>query len=230
MTSSVYNREKSRVYAERCRDKKWARAAMALSRCPRMLARGHPCRERLGSRVVAGETVPFCPRCDLKRRGICIDCKREPVEGTARKALRCGACKKLERGIAELRWRKRHPGKVKAQWRRRRKVLRATGKYEQMLLHKKLWRLANPKAKARYAKAYNASEHAREYQRQRRARLGPEKRALERERLRLRKLGIVMTHPCVDCGAPISGRPKKCTACAQGTYRRARAILTGAAA
>ena len=222
--------EKFRVYAERARDRKWVAAAMKSTRCPRMLARGHRCSERLQNRLIEGQTMPFCPRCDLKRRGICIDCKTEPVDGAIRKALRCAACKKLERGVAELRWRTRHPGKVRQQWKRRRKMLRATGQYETMLERKRLWRLANPKAKARYAHAYSRSEHARVHQAERRLRIGPQKRAVEKERLRLRKLGILMTHPCHDCGTPLTGRPKKCDACRDRCYRAARAILTGAAA
>lgn len=227
----TYDREKARVYAERWRDKKWAAAAMDATRCPRMLSRGLKCNAPLGSRLVNGETVPFCAQCDAKRRGICIDCRTAPVDGTPRKAVRCAACKKLALLDSLRRYAKRHPAKIKAQWKRRVKRLRKNpAEYQAALDRKKLWRLANPKAKARYAKKSNVSDHAREYQRARRVRIAQEKRDMERERARLRKAGIIMTHPCFDCGAPITGRPKKCAACAESVRKRAYAILTGAAA
>lgn len=220
-------RERARVYAERSRDKKWRAQAMKQMRCARLLSRNLRCNERLTNRLVGGVTVPFCARCDCKRRGVCVDCRVEPVVGTVHKAIRCARCKRLAQLDNGQRYAKRHPGKIRAQWRRRRKRLRENGGYEAMLERKKLWRLANPKAKARYAKAYNGSAHALEYQRARRLRIGAEKRAQEKERARLRKLGIEMTHPCHDCGAPITGRPKKCTTCKARAYRAARATLLG---
>lgn len=216
----------AREYARRKRNERWAAAAESETLCPRSLGNGHPCNYPLENRVVDRRTVPFCAQCDRKARGICIDCKTEPVEGLARKALRCALCKKFERAAAEDRWRKRHPGKVRQQWRaRKRRLLADPVKRADELSRKKAWRLANPTRKKKYAKAYNRSESARAYQRAYRARKGAERASAERERLRRVRRGETVTHACVGCGAAIAGRPKKCEDCRARSVRAGRAVL-----
>ncbi|MBW7934495.1 MAG: hypothetical protein H3C62_13005 [Gemmatimonadaceae bacterium] len=204
---------------------------MLRTHCHRLLTRGLRCGERLGNRRVNGVTVPFCARCDCKRRGICVDCRRAPVDGTPNKAVRCAACRKLETTEAQRRYAKRHPGKKRAQWRRRkRRLLADPALRARELERKKLWRLANPAKKKRWAAQYNHSESARRYQRRYRAEHAAEHRAQERERQALRRRGVAPTHPCVSCGVALTGRAKKCEPCANAIYRHARAVLTGAAA
>ncbi len=227
----IDRRTYAREYARKRRRQRWAERAAAAEKCPANLGRGRPCRWPLESRVVAGHTVPFCAQCDRKARGVCIDCKAAPVNGTARKALRCRACAKLERFAAQARYRKRHPGRVRAKWRARLKRLMADPEaHAKRIAAGKLWRLANPKKKAAYAKAWNQSATARAYHAEYRAKWSAERRERERERARLRKQGVVLSHPCVACGASITGRPKKCEACARAAYVHARHALTGMAA
>jgi len=219
------------AYAARRRREQWIAKAESRTTCPAVLGNRVKCGWPLENRLVNGVTEPFCPQCDRKRRGICLDCKSERVDGTPGKALRCRHCAKLEHVAAENRWRKKHPGKVRQQWRRRREKMRADGSYAAKVLErKKLWRLAMPTRVREHKKKWNSSEHARQYQRDYRARMAEERRTRERERCRMRARGLTMTHPCTSCGVELTGRPKKCETCRRRDFRAARAILTGAAA
>lgn len=223
---SFDRRTYAREYARKRRRARWTEIAMNSERCPAMLGNKKPCRAPLQNR---GGT-PFCPRCDLKARGLCIDCGTAPVDGEPRKALRCRTCKKLERAAAEDRWKKKHPGRVKAQWKRRkRRWQERPEEHAEALKRKRLWRQANPTRVRNSKGAWGRSAAARAYQKAYRARLSAERRERERERARLRKLGIIMTHPCTGCGAPLTGRSKKCDGCIRSAFTKARAILTGMA-
>lgn len=228
MTSRrTYQRE----YARRRRKARWARHAEAVTHCPAMLGNRKPCRWPLENRLIGGVTVPFCAQCDRKARGVCIDCQRAPVAGTVGKALRCAGCKKLEGAAALDRYRKRHPGKIRQQWKRRKRRLLADPAARQAVLdRKRLWRLASPAAVKRHKLADNRSPRARAYQQAYRERMRQARAAQELDRYHQRRRGETITHPCVKCGAAITGRPKKCDACRQADYRAARAALTGAAA
>jgi hypothetical protein len=228
---TVDSRTYQREYARRKRRAAWARVADAETLCPALLGNRKPCRWPLGSRLVNGATVPFCAQCDRKSRGVCIDCQREPVVGFIGKALRCGACEKLASIAAGQRYKDRHPGKIRAQWRRRkRRLLKDPVARQAFLERKRLWRLASPKAKQRYAKQWNESATAKAYYKAyreaRRELLAAKARAYGEAVSR----GERPTHPCVTCGAAVAGRAKKCEPCRTTAFRSARAALTGAAA
>lgn len=227
MTSREYQRE----YARRKRRGAWLRAAVHAVRCPAMLSNQKPCRWPLTNRLVNGVTTPFCAQCDRKARGICLECRSEPVRGTVGKALRCTACQKRVRHDHAQKYRKRHPGKIRRQWRRRKaRMLKNPVLRQAVLERKKLWRLANPKAVRRHKMRDNRTERAREYQKAYRERMRRLRAANELVRYHQRRRGEVVTHPCVKCRAAISGRAKKCEGCRTTEYRAARALLIGAAA
>jgi hypothetical protein len=202
-----------REYARKQRDAAWAAQAMHKTLCPRLLARGKPCRAPLESRFVDGATVPFCPQCDRKRRGICIDCRTEPVVGTVGKALRCGACAKIERLAAGDRYKQRHPSRLKKEWLRRKAALEQNPEaHREVLERKRLWRQARPERVAAQKKA-DALKHADRvaaYHREYRARHAEKKRAYARAK-------YYEQHPerptpvCRVCSEPIAwggrGRP-----------------------
>lgn len=230
--TTVFDRRRyQREYARKRRRAAWAVIAEAESNCPALLGNRKPCRWPLENRRVGGVTVPYCAQCDRKARGICIDCKAVPVVGTVGKALRCGACKKLE-GMAALgRYKDRHPGKIRAQWKRRKKrLLKDPVAYQAMLARKKLWRLASPKAKRRYAKQWNKSASCKAYMKAYREARREQIAERERERQRMLSRGETPTHRCVACQALVTGRAKKCELCRTSTYRAAREALTGRAA
>jgi len=224
-------RQANTEWARRARLKKWFGMAEALTHCPANLARGKPCRAELQNRKVDGVTVPFCPQCDRKRRGICIDCQRAPVEGTPGKSLRCLMCHKIARSETGRRFAKKHPARVRQKWQERKKrLLEAPGVWEARLERSRLWRLAHPKAVAASKVAWNRSDTARAYQRDYRARMAEERRQRERARDRARARGDMITHPCTSCQTALVGRQKKCAACRTQAVRTARAALIGAAA
>jgi len=224
-------RQANTDWARRARLTKWFGLAEPLTHCPANLARGKPCRAELQNHKVDGRTVPFCAQCDRKRRGICIDCCREPVAGTVGKSLRCLMCRKLERCSAVQRFAKKHPARLRRKWQARKKrLLKEPGVWEARLERSRLWRLANPKAVAASKVAWNQSEAARAYQCAYRARMAEKRRQVERERARARARGDVITHPCSSCQTALVGRQKKCAACRTQQYRAARAAFIGAAA
>lgn len=220
-----------REYARKRRRQAWAAVAESEMHCPALLGNRKPCGWPLQNRRVNGVTVPFCEQCDRKARGICIDCQQEPVVGTVGKALRCAACKRKEVWAAQRRYADRHPGKIRKQWKRRKaRLLKDPAARQASLERKRLWRLASPKAKRRYAAQWNASESCKAYMRAYREARREQIAARERERQRMRARGETPTHPCVVCSTPITGRSKKCEPCRTSAYRAARQALTGRAA
>lgn len=228
---SVDKRTYHREYARRKRREAWAQVAETKERCPAMLANQRRCGWRLENRLVAGVTVPFCAQCDRKARGICLDCQREPVVGTVGRALRCSGCQVIERYAAQERYHERHPAKRRRQWQRRKKRFLANPElHRAQLERKRLWRQASPKAKARYAKQYNQTESAKRYYKAYREARREHLRAQARMYQAAKARGERLTHPCMVCRTPVSGRAKKCDVCRRAQYTAARAALTGAAA
>lgn len=225
---SPERRQYAREYARRTRMRAWlVRASGGTDTCPAMLGNRIRCGWPLTSRLVAGATVPWCDQCERKRQGICIDCRKEPVVGAARKALRCGACKKVEHAAALDRYRARHPGRVKRVWLRRKARLTAD-EMERRRERGRLWKLARPSKIKEYKRKPWAGAAA--YQAAYRERRREVRRELERERARQRAAGLTMGHRCTHCPVMLTGRQKKCDACRQRDYRAARAALTGAVA
>lgn len=201
------------AWARKKRLKQWAALAAALTRCPAMLGRKLPCRERLTSRLVDGHTVPFCARCECKRRGVCVDCRREPVAGSVGRGVRCGGCRKLASCASQDRYRAKHPRRALAQWKRRKAREAADPTLKARTLEaKRLWRLARADhVRRQKAKWQRGNVKVRAYMRTYRA-THPERRHPH-------------GHPCASCGTALTGRPKKCDACRTRDRNHARSIL-----
>jgi hypothetical protein len=227
MDRTTYARE----YARRRRDQQWEQDAMRAARCPRWLARGKRCNTLLKSRFVDGETKPWCPTCDCKSRGVCIDCRKAPVDGQPRKALRCALCKKIERQDATRRWVENNPGALKKSWQRRKKRLHADPTQRaQELERKKLWRHARPEKVREQKRAY--AERNREkllaYHADYRKRKAAE--IAERERARYYAKHPERPSPtCRVCGVavPYDGVGRPAVACLEHTAnpRRRRSVV-----
>lgn len=189
-------------------------------RCQAMLANRRPCRTPLQSRFVDGETVPFCPTCDRKARGVCTRCGEAPVTGQARKALYCAPCHKIAKHDAYARYKDRH----KAALRRKERTRMADPEVRaDRNAYKRLYRKAVPTKVAAYKQAYLARhrEHVLAYHVAYRAKHAEERR--ERERLRAR--GELPPRACLTCPTIISGRAKRCDACKRNDRQRARATI-----
>lgn len=210
--SQEYNTQ----WARRKRKRLWAERAQFAEKCPAMLGRGKPCNTRLESRFVDGVTVPFCPTCDRKARGVCIDCHTAPVYGTVRKALRCAVCAKLAVHAFHAKYRKSHRAKM------RRKERERAGDPDR-LEYKRLWRQSRPAKVAADKKRWQQEnqDKVRAYHQRYRA----ERRAERAERERLRHHGKLPPRTCLSCDTVLTGRAKKCDFCKQEARRVARATI-----
>lgn len=208
-----YNTE----YARRRRAEQLAAANANASKCTALLARRTPCRTPLQSRFVNGETVPFCPTCDRKARGICIDCGTAPVDGTPRRSLRCTLCAKLAKQAQYRKYAERHPDRRR---RREAKRLADPEKRARKATFAKLLRILKPSKVAAYKKA--------DYERHREKRLAyhakyREARLAERRAVELARYhGTLPPRTCLTCPTVLTGRAKKCDACKQAARRAAR--------
>jgi hypothetical protein len=211
-------REYSTNYARRRRLAAWSAVAESATHCPALLANRRPCRTPLQSRFVDGVTVPFCPTCDLKRRGVCIDCREQPVYGTVGKALRCAACARLAMHASNDRYKDRNKATLRRKARRRAVVHR-----EDRIAYKKLYRQSKPQKVAALKKQwYEANrEKALEYHRQYREAHRAEIAARERAR----NHGALPPRTCLSCDTVLTGRPKKCDPCKQKARADARAAI-----
>lgn len=216
----AHRRATNSAWAARRRERLLAEKNFAAQRCQAVLGRGKPCGTPLESRFVDGETVPFCVTCDLKRRGICIDCKDAPVYGTKRRALRCEGCQRLEKRAACKRSRTRHPDRVREKWRTR---MADPVRKQRNREYRKLARHATPKkaAEAKRRDYIKHRAHYLEYHRQYREARLEQRRATERARHR----GELPPRHCVDCPAVVSGRMKRCESCRERVRRGARAEI-----
>jgi hypothetical protein len=216
MSQSEKRRAYGREYAYRKRQERIAALNMNTLTCQAMLSRGHPCRTRLQSRFVDGHTVPFCPTCDRKARGLCIECEA-PVEGTVRKALYCALHKKLALIASLDRYKKRNAAKLR---KKERKRMADPVVHADRLAYKRDYRKALPGKVATYKK--------RHYQRNREKVLAymAEYRAKRREHYRAMELarhhGTLPPRTCLTCPTVLTGRPKRCDACKEGDRKAAR--------
>ncbi len=195
-------------------------------RCPRKLSYKLQCNERLQSRVVDGVTVPHCPRCVCKDTGVCIDCRQAPVVGRPGVALRCAACRKLADHANTRRWYQDNQQTVRAKWLRLKERLKGDpAAYAAFLAKKKLRMLARTPAQQKRRKSSAGSVRQQRanarYRRAQRERLLAYQRAIREKR----RAGVPITHPCVSCPAPLTGRQRKCRDCDARDRRMARAIL-----
>lgn len=213
-------REYNTAWARRNRAAKVAAKNANAMRCQAMLANRHLCKTLLQNRFVDGQTVPWCPTCDRKARGICIDCGKAPVYGTAGKALRCPLCKKLEFHASQDRYRKRNRRALKAKEKRR---MKDPVKHADRLVYKRLARKLKPSKVAEYKKTYAVrnAEKVRAYH------VGYRAKHLEarRERERLRCRGQLASRSCLTCSTVVTGRAKRCAACKRTDQLTARALL-----
>lgn len=217
------------AYARKRRARALAEQNMDRTRCAALLARGKPCQTPLQSRFVQGTTVPFCPTCDRKARGLCIDCGTQPVAGQVRKALRCKACRKVAAHEALARYRDGHAAVLRKKERKRMAdpVTRAD-----RLEYKKLYRATMPTkvAAAKRADYQKHRDHYLEYHRQYRAARRADRAAVELARYR----GVLPPRTCLSCPTVLTGRAKKCDPCKREQRLSARIAiaqrLTGCAA
>lgn len=214
--SREYNTQWARANREK---KKAAKNASAL-RCQTMLARRRPCRTALQNRFVNGETIPWCPTCDRKERGVCITCGTERVAGQARKALYCVGCKRLADQAAYAKYQKANAAKL-----RKKEKLRMADPVRRAdrLQYKRLWRQSMPKKVANYKRedVRRNAEKQREYHAAYRARHAEARR----ERERLRNAGLLPPRACLTCPTIITGRAKRCDGCKRNDQLAARALI-----
>lgn len=219
MTRTLEKRQKNTEYARQLRARKVAAANMDAVRCRALLANHHPCNTPLQSRFVDGETVPFCPTCEKKARGICIECEA-PVQGARRKALRCALHKKLAHQASLDRYKHRNKAKLRRKEQRRMSdpAVRAD-----RIAYKKLYRRALPSKTAAYKKAYTLrnAEKVRAYQAAYREKRREERAAVERAR----NAGTLPPRACLTCPTIITGRAKRCAPCKEQDRRMAREII-----
>ncbi len=212
----TYAREYARSRRRRAVD---AQNAVRIT-CVARLSRALVCKTPLQSRFVNGETVPFCPTCDRKARGICIKCGTAPVTGSVRRALYCALCKRLTLQESYARYRSAHRKEMSAKEQARLKdpVKRAAN-----LERKRLYRQAVPTKVAAHKKAsyLRNREKALAYHAAYRA----ERREARRERERLRARGELPPRVCLSCPTVVTGRDKKCEPCRRAARAAARAAL-----
>lgn len=188
--------------------------------CVAKLSRGLVCKTRLQNRFVNGETVPFCPTCDLKARGICIKCGSAQVKGSVRRALYCALCKRLTLQEGYARYRSAHRKEMSAKEQAR---LKDPVKHADSLERRRLYRQAVPTKHAAYKKAsyLRNREKALAYH----AAYRSERREARRERERLRARGELPPRLCLTCPTVVTGRAKKCEPCRRAARAAARAAL-----
>lgn len=204
---------------------RWRRKQRALhnadrTTCAARLTRTLRCETPLQNRFVNGETVPFCPTCDRRRRGICIACTTQAVAGKIGAALYCALCKKLKRQEADARFRAAHREQRAAAERARLADPERRAKHKE---RSRLINLAMPQKAARWRRATNARrrEKRQAYDAARRAASA----AVARERRALRKAGLLPPRTCVSCPTAMTGRARKCEACRARHRAEARAAL-----
>lgn len=213
-------RRRNTEYARAARARELASLNASATTCRALLARRKPCRTPLQSRFVNGQTVPFCPTCDRKARGICIDCGTAPVDGIPRRSLRCALCQRLEKQAAYARYRQRNRTKLQAREARREAD---PVKHAAKLTYKKLYRASRPSKIAAYKKA-DYEKHREKYlayHREYRAKKRAERAAIELARYH----GTLAPRTCLTCDTVLTGRAKKCTACKQQARKDARAAI-----
>lgn len=200
------------------RREQWAKKAANALLCPARLARGHVCKTPLQSRFVNGETVPFCPTCDLKARGVCIDCKGAPVYGTVGRALRCALCSKLAKQEQCNRWKTKYRKTVNGKARQyARDHSEGRREYKRLLRKLKPTRMAQLKRESYERNREKVLAYHRNYRATRLA----QKREVER----LRALGQLPPRTCLTCETVLTGRAKRCEPCKVADRRAAREAL-----
>lgn len=212
MDRTTYARE----FARRKRAEKVAAANMSTLTCQAMLFRGKRCGTALRSRFVDGVTVPFCPTCDRKARGICIECDA-PVDGTPRRALYCALHRRLAQAQSYARWRKENRTALKRKHRTR---MKDPSVHADRLEYKRLYRKALPTKTAAEKKRYyqRNREHVLAYMAEYRARNREKRAAVERARHH----GTLPPRTCLTCPTVLTGRPKRCPDCKAADRRMAR--------
>jgi hypothetical protein len=213
-------REYQREYARKRRAAIIAAQNALSDRCQALLSRGHPCRTWLQNRFVDGKTVPFCPTCDRKARGVCIVCESPEITGIPRRALYCALHQKLAKAEAYAKYRKRHRRQLVAKERRR---VRDPEKHADRLEYKRQYRQVMAGRIKRYKQEYTArhADKVNAYHAAYRARHAEERR--ERERLRAR--GELPPRACLTCPTVLTGRAKKCPACKAAQRASARQAI-----
>lgn len=226
----------ARAHAARQRAEKLAQKNAGSSICQARLGQFGRCGGMLETVTDGnGGTTVACRLCERKRRGVCRECSR-PVDGQTGKALRCVEHKRLEKDRAWRRHRRRDPEGVRRSARRNYQGnderRRARNEY------KKAWRKANADKVRAYKRRYiekhasNPDSAYRQYHAKYRETYREQKRALERDRLKVAPPPRKTAPKCSKCGKstrwkPVpnggSGRPwTTCNACVPPCVRAAR--------
>lgn len=196
---------------------------------------------------VVEEPLP-CGCAELRARGVCIGCRKAPVEGTPGRALRCAPCKVVANRDACRRWKERHPDRhdrVQRTERRRRRS--AAGRARRREYDRA--RRSDPEFRARRnarRRQLGLTARGRE-QRGKEKRLykerHPERVKAQQDRANARRaaekreymhlyatryVGEGKKPTCRSCGAEVPwsgrGRPRKeCRSCDPARWRRSKA-------
>ncbi len=186
--------------------------------CHVMLAPRVRCDGPLASRFVNGETVPFCARCDRKRRGICIDCTERPVDGRPGMALRCEPCRLQLQRERYAAYRERRPKSMA----RKARNYYATHR-EDRVAYVKEYRAAMPEKTKKKARDYYARNKERVLARQKAHRATKVEEIREKDRLR--RAGLTPPRTCLSCPTVLTGRKWRCDACVAVAKAEARAKI-----
>ncbi len=208
------------AYVRRRREARVAAANAHSVVCQAMLGNGHPCKTPLRSRFVDGVTVPWCPTCEKKAKGICIECD-QPVVGMRGKALRCALHAKLAKAASLERYRARNTRKMRTKEATR---MADPVVHADRLEYKRLYRKSVPGKVAKYKRQYyeRHKEKIDAYMAAYRA----ARREARCERERLRNAGELPPRTCLTCPTVITGRAKRCAPCKHADRTHARAVLT----
>ncbi len=214
-------REQNTASARRRREQRRAEANANAVRCQAILCRNIRCGTRLQNRFVDGQTVPFCPTCDRKARGLCIVCGSPELTSRPRRALYCALHRKLAQLESGEKYRKRNRRKLQAKERRRMQDPQVRA---DRIAYKRLARKIKPQQEARRNRESTArrKEAINAYHAAYRA----AHRAAIAERELRRYHGLLPPRSCLSCPTILTGRAKKCTACKQRERAEAIAAIT----
>lgn len=212
------NREQRRAYwrnwARQKRHHQWLKVNEGQTTCQWRTGK-YTCGGRLSRE---GGTL-VCLWCVLKHAKLCRDCLI-PIDDHGHNALRCRDCKHDELNAAERRYNARYPGRKNKEARDRLARWKAENdpRYHAKQAYKRAYRAANPDRVRTWKQTERRSERYKNYHKAYREKWAKLRAGDERLRQRAVRAGLRVTHPCQGCGAPLTGRAKKCRSCKIGKF------------
>jgi hypothetical protein len=233
--TSEDRRTYQRDYARRKREERLAAQMKSATRCPKRQGPttcGGPIRTEIDR---LGRTVLVCEWCERQKRGVCRDCSR-PVRGAIRRARYCEEHFEASRQRSIKASEDRHHDE---RLKRSRAYYRDNEEVRQRRIeYKRAWRKANPEKVKAQKKRYvdrqrpDPNSQYNRYHAKYRKKYRHQKRALERDRLRITPPEKKASPECTKCGkatrwTPVpygkSGRPwTVCSACLHPCERAIR--------